>query len=164
MKTKLISIFVFFTIAAVSVYFYQSYIAEYSNNVETAMALGTAGLAALLFFTAVFIPKRILVAKGIAFTLFLAVALVCIVFWLVRPYQIIYTEIPERMAILDEHLQEEYPEREWEIEKNTSAEDPVFLLLVTFEDEPEYEYRYLMDEETAEGESPVESSGRQPSE
>lgn len=162
MKTRLISLAAFLVVMISSIVFYQYWIAEYTNYIENVMAFGTAVLASVLFLTAFFLPRHLSLIKGLVFTLFLAVLLASIIFWLVRPYQIIYSVVPERMNVLEQHLQEEFPERNWEIEQSTAGEDPVFLFLVTFEDESEYEYRYLIDEDTAEGKEPVESIGQQP--
>jgi hypothetical protein len=161
MFSRFIFITVFALFLTASIIFYQFYISPHSNRVEDISALITAGTAAILFLALLFIPKSLSLLKGLILTFLAAVILVGATFWLIRPYQLIYNEVPERIEFLNEHLEEEHPERSWEIEHSSRDEDPIFTMLVTFEDEPDYEYQYYINRDVKEGEEPVESSGRQ---
>ncbi|MFC4735109.1 hypothetical protein ACFO4L_00805 [Bacillus daqingensis] len=156
MKLTVTAAILFAAALIASIIFYQTYIADYAHPVETVMAIATAALAAMFLALAIFIPRRLKLVTGISITLFFAVILVGVTFWLVRPYQLIYTELPEREAALSSHLEEEYPEREWEMNRSQVETHPIFMFEVVFDDEPDRPYLYLMDQDTMDGESEIE--------
>ncbi|NJP37822.1 hypothetical protein [Alkalicoccus luteus] len=156
MKLKVTAAILFAAALIASIVFYQIYIAAYAHPVETVMAIATAAVAAVFLTVAMIVPQRLKLVTGISITLFFAVLLVGITFWLVRPYQLIYTELPEREATLESHLEEQYPEREWEISRSQLETHPIFMFEVVFDDEPQRPYLYLMDQDTMEGESDIE--------
>ncbi|CAM3900168.1 hypothetical protein [Alkalicoccus chagannorensis] len=139
--------------------FYYIQISPYTQELEDWLAAGTAALGLILLAATLITPQRLRILAGIFLTLFLAVTLVNAMFWLVRPYQMVYQDVPERMDMLEEHLEEEYPGRSFDISQSPVDEDPLFLFFVEFDDEPGYVYYYYMDRDTAEGESPIEPDG-----
>ncbi|PRO66465.1 hypothetical protein C6I21_03755 [Alkalicoccus urumqiensis] len=140
--------------------FYHHYIGTQVNHIERVFTYATAGISAVLFAGMVLIPSEKKVLLGAFVSIFIIVLAAGITFWGIRPYTILYAEVPERIDMLDAHLEETYPERNWEIRQSPAPSDSLYLLLVTFEDEPEITHHYHMSDDVVEGEREIRSTGR----
>lgn len=112
-----------------------------------------------MFIFILLIQKEYKILLSILITLFLIVLIAAVSFWGVRPYNIIYDEVPKRIELLNSFLEKTYPDRSWEIRKSDSTFDSHYLLLITFEDEPERAYHYFMGDEVIKGEKEIKSTG-----
>ncbi|SDN72330.1 hypothetical protein [Alkalicoccus daliensis] len=155
MKSRLTAIGIYAVLLTAAIVFYLTNIIEHVHYIEGTAAAIAACITTAFFLTIVFTPNRMRIFKLITGSLFAALVLVSITAMLVRPYQAINTEIPERMALLEEHLAEQYPEREWEVERSAPGEHSLYTMLVTFEDEPEQIYLYDMNDAVVDGDEEI---------
>lgn len=139
--------------------FYNEKIVPHTHYIEVKIAYLTVVIIVILFIVILFISKEHKVLLSIFITTFLIILLAGVSFWGVRPYHIIYEEVPKRMELLESYLEDTYPDRVWEIKKSESTFDNHYLMLVMFDDEPEITYRYLMSDEVIKGEKELKSGG-----
>ncbi|MGO4888016.1 hypothetical protein ACJ2A9_09685 [Anaerobacillus sp. MEB173] len=159
MKIKAIVITLFLLSMFFLLRFYNEKIAPHTHYFEVNIAYLTVVIIVILFVVILFISKEHKVLLSIFFTIFLIVLIFGVSFWGVRPYHIIYEEVPKRMELLESYLEDNYQGRTWEIKRSDSTFDSRYLMLVTFDDEPETIYHYLMSDEVIKGEKELKSSG-----
>lgn len=139
-----------------AVVFYNINILEHVHYIEGTAAAVAASLATVFFLILLFIPSRLKMFRLIMGSVFAAVIFVSVIALIVRPYMFINTEIPERTALLEEHLQEEHADESWEIEHSEPGEYSLYTMIVTFEDEPGTAYLYDINDDVVAGESEIE--------
>ncbi|CAM3867919.1 hypothetical protein [Alkalicoccus chagannorensis] len=147
-------------IAAALVVPYEHYIAPHSHYIENTFTYLTIGVLAGLVLLTLLIPKH---QSGLLVTSVLLCVLVLAAgsyMWGIRPYTIHYIEVPERMEMLDDHLEETYPERDWEMERSPLPAHSDYMIWVTFEDEPDITYHYTMRDSFVEGKEEIHSTSR----
>ncbi|WP_096203177.1 DUF3139 domain-containing protein [Bacillus sp. FJAT-45350] len=159
MKIKAIVIILFLLSMLFLLRFYNEKIVPHTHYFEVNIAYLTVVITVILFMVTLFLSKEHKVLLSIFITIFLIVLLFGISFWGVRPYHIIYEEVPKRMELLESYLENNYPDRTWEVKKSDFTFDSHYLMLVTFDDEPDTIYRYLMSDEVIKGEKELKSSG-----
>ncbi|MFC4404091.1 hypothetical protein [Gracilibacillus xinjiangensis] len=160
MKVKVVIITLFFATMFFLLKFYHEKIIPHTHYFEVSIAYFTVVIIVLLFIITLFISKEHKVLLSIFISLFLIVLISGVSFWGVRPYNIIYEEVPERIELLESYLMNTYPDRTWEIKRSESTFESHYLLLVTFDDEPETTYRYLMSDDVVKGENELKDSGK----
>ena len=139
--------------------FYNHKIVPHTHYLEVILAYLTTGLIVALFVVILLIPSRHRILFTSVITLFFIAFVAGTIFWGIRPYYVIYEEVPKRMEVLNTYLEDTYPERSWEMRKSPSTFDSHYLMLVTFEDEPGKTYHYFMNDGVMRGEEDITSSG-----
>lgn len=157
MKPRVTAIGIYIVLLIAAVIFYRVNIIEHVHYIEGTAAAIAACIATAFFLILLLIPGRMRIFKFVMGSLFAAIVLVSITSMIIRPYMVINSEMPERISLLDQHLSEEYPEREWNIEKTDPGEHNLYTMSVVFEDEPEQEYLYDMNDDVVDGEEEIQA-------
>ncbi|PRO66535.1 hypothetical protein [Alkalicoccus urumqiensis] len=70
-----------------------------------------------------------------------------------------YIERPEREALLEDYLDETYPDRRFEIHDRMATNESMHLFYVQFDDEPDFYHAYHIHDAVASGDVPPSPSG-----
>ncbi|SES18949.1 hypothetical protein SAMN04487944_12291 [Gracilibacillus ureilyticus] len=159
MKIKAIVFTLFLLCMLFLLRFYYEKIDPHTHYLENLFAYLTGVLVVILFMIILLIKKQHKIKLSVCIVLFLSVLIVGVSFWGVRPYYIVYEEVPKRIELLESHLTETYPDRTWEITQSDSTFESHYLMLVRFDDEPDTLYHYFISDDVITGEKELKSSG-----
>lgn len=158
MMSRSLAVGIYVIILFAAVLFYNVNIIEHVHYIEGTAAAVAASLATMFFLILLFVPQRLKMFRLILGSVFAAIVFVAVIALIVRPYMFINTEIPARTALLEEHLEEEYPEESWTIEHSDPGEHSLYSMIVTFEGEDDTVYLYDMNDQVADGEEEIEAA------